>query len=204
MNTLFIIRHGSTAFNEAHRYCGSTDCSLSSHGRNQVARLGSQFNTVPLTRVVHSPMHRCVESATAVAKENNLPLESVSDLREIDFGDWEGLTFNEAHAQYPADAKALLAGNPSFSFPNGESAVELHQRVSQAFKSILPIDGPTALVAHGGTIRVLLIEMGLLTFEKAFSFPVECTSITAIDVDGEHYTLRSANGLDHLSEGVNS
>lgn len=198
MDTLYLIRHGSTALNEAQRYCGSTDCALSSTGEAQVVQLGERFTSIPLSRIVHSPMHRCCVTASAIAHAQSLPLEPIDGLQEIHFGDWEGLTFDEAHEQYPEAAVGLLTGNPDFSFPNGESAVDLHARVSKAFQSILPIIGPTALVAHGGTIRVLLIEMGLLTFEDAFNFSVDCTGITTIDVDGEHYTLRSPNDTTHL------
>ena len=145
-------------------------------------------------------MLRCVQTATAVAKAQAHSLEAIPGLQEINFGDWEGLTFDEAHAKFPQDAKELLAGDPAFSFPNGESAIDLHERVSKALHSILPIDGSTALVAHGGTIRVLLIEMGLLTFDNAFSFQVDCTSITTIGIQDGTFTLQSSNDLTHLQE----
>jgi broad specificity phosphatase PhoE len=204
MDTLYLIRHGSTALNESQRYCGSTDCSLSPKGDAQVVLLGDRFTTIPLVRIVHSPMLRCRITAKAIATAQNLPMETIDGLQEINFGDWEGLTFDEAHEKYPEAASGLLKGNPAFTFPNGESAVNLHERVSKAFNSVLPINGPTALVAHGGTIRVLLIELGLLTFEDAFEFSVDCTGITAIKLDDGAYTLASPNDTTHLNTGAES
>ena len=202
MDTLYLIRHGSTALNESQRYCGSTDCSLSAIGDLQVAQLGDRFTTIPLERIVHSPMQRCRITAEAIAAAQNLPMETIEGLQEINFGDWEGLTFDEAHEKYPEAASGLLKGDLAFTFPNGESAVDLHERVSKAFHSVLPINGPTALVAHGGTIRVLLIEMGLLTFEDAFNFSVDCTGITTINVDDGAYTLGLPNDTTHLNAGA--
>ena len=131
MKTLFLIRHGSTALNEAKRYCGSTDCSLSLKGHRQVASLGKRFANIPLTCAIHSPMLRCVETATAVAKAQSHFLEAIPGIQEINFGDWEGLTFDEAHIKFPQGTKELLAGDPVFLFPNGESAKDLHDCVSK-------------------------------------------------------------------------
>jgi broad specificity phosphatase PhoE len=117
MKTLFLIRHGSTALNEAKRYCGSTDCSLSPKGHRQVVSLGKRFANIPLTCVIHSPMLRCVETATAVAKAQSHFLEAIPGIQEINFADWEGLTFDEAHIKFPQALKNYLRATPYFHFP---------------------------------------------------------------------------------------
>ena len=135
--SLLLVRHGVTAFTLEKRFCGVSDPPLVEQGRLQAKavaeRLASQGG---IDLVVSSPVSRCRETATVIAAALGLPVEYDDDLREVDFGAWEGLTFATVQERWPRELSRWL-GDMSISPPDGESYDSLQHRVLTAQRRIV-------------------------------------------------------------------
>ena len=167
MAELYLIRHGKTYGNTLGRYIGTTDEDLCSEGREALLGLKGQedYRSLKPEKVYVSPLKRCLQTAEILFP--GVPAESVPELRECDFGEFENQNYKE------------LSGNPSYQawvdsggtlpFPGGESREGFQSRCVEGFLRVLD-DIRTrgieraALAVHGGTIMSIL---------SAFAFPKE-------------------------------
>jgi len=201
--SLYLIRHGRTAWNADRRIQGHLDVPLDDEGRRQAEALAAALADVPLKALYASPLQRAVETAAAIAAlHDGLPLQLDQRLMERHWGAYEGLRREDA-AQAHVAAERELRGDPVHaSAPGGESFLELHTRVGAALRDIAAKEsGRVAIVCHGGTIVAGL--MGLLGIEgwPRVRFVIENASVTLLDVarDGgvvTHYV----NRRDHLAQ----
>lgn len=159
---LILLRHGRTGL--SGRYVGSSDVPLSEEGRKQIIALRSSLGAMQIDGLMASPMLRCTQSAHLL--ELGLPVQLEPDLREIDFGRWEGKTFAEIEAQDPELVQDWAQGKDDFRFPDGEATDGFARRVDAVTKRLLASDAKTQLlVAHGGVIRSLIC--GLLGLSQS-------------------------------------
>ena len=105
-----------------------------------------------------SPSSRARESASILAASQSRSLETITDFREMDFGDFEGLTYDEIAARYPNLYRHWMDTPAEIHFPNGENFTEMQTRVLNAFEKLLrENDGKTfMIVSHGGVNRILI------------------------------------------------
>lgn len=148
MSTLYLIRHGKTAANESHRYCGSTDLSLSDSGMLALKQLRYDLHA---ERYLTSGMKRTNETFAILFGE--IPYEEMHAFREIDFGDFEMHTYEELKDN-PDYLTWISGDNESNVPPNGESGVQMLRRVLQALPELFETD--TVLVTHGGVIAGIM------------------------------------------------
>jgi alpha-ribazole phosphatase/probable phosphoglycerate mutase len=158
MTRFWLIRHGAPAEEARQRCYGSLDVGLSEIGRAQMARVAEYLASEPMAAIYASPLSRAVASARILAADAACPVEVVADLREINFGDFEGLTYDEIAARDPDLFRQWMETPTHVRFPNGESFSEMRARVLAAFGKIREErEGQTiAIVSHGGVNRVLL------------------------------------------------
>jgi alpha-ribazole phosphatase len=157
---LYLIRHGEVERAAEGRFFGHTDVRLSATGHAQVASLARELGGAPITAVYASDLCRARESAAPLAAARGLAPVPVRALREMALGRWEGLTFGEMRARDPELVAAWLRDLPAFPFPGGESLCDLRERVLPALREILARHAGQriAVIAHGGTNRVILCE----------------------------------------------
>lgn len=159
-----VLRHGQVA-GQPYVYRGVLDERMTQHGMQQVravlTRLAIQPTMPAFDRIACSPARRCLEFARAYAGETGAALQVLDDMREMAFGDWEGLT-PEAAAQLNPELHALFratAGN--VAPPGGETALQLQARVAAAWDAWLhgSDGGQRLLVTHAGVMRALLMHL---------------------------------------------
>jgi len=122
---------------------------------DQALVLAQVLRPLRFDAVYTSPLARAVEAATAVAHAHGLPAVEVDDMREIDFGEVDGLAFDE----FPAELRSSLLEAPTRArFPGGETYDDLQRRAREAVERILAHhpDGTVCIITHAGTIRALL------------------------------------------------
>jgi len=116
---VILIRHGETDWSYQKRYCGFTDIDLNEKGRQQARRLLKRLSKEKIHKVYSSDMKRTLQFAKTVFKD--LPVEELLDLREMNFGIFEGLTYKDIMEKYPKVYREWL-GNPlDIIVPRGES-----------------------------------------------------------------------------------
>ncbi len=155
---VWLIRHGEPTAEIQGRCYGALDVSLSPNGEKQMERVGQHLAIESLTAIYTSPRRRASESARIVASFHACGYEENVGLRELNFGDFEGMTYDEIAAQYPELYRRWMDAPTEVQFPNGECFTEMRVRVLQAFETILRLqEGKTiAIVSHGGAIRILI------------------------------------------------
>lgn len=160
MTTLHIVRHGETVWHADNRYAGRTDVPLTAKGAVQGAELIPWAQTAGLDTVISSDLSRATLTAQPVADALSLPLVVDPRLREVDFGQCEGLTASEMTKQFPAERAAFNAAPATHPLPGGESGIAAVERALPAIvDAIAAPDVKTVLfVIHSTLGRLLLCE----------------------------------------------
>jgi len=162
LSRLILVRHGETVGNSSIRYYGRTDIALSESGRAQMRAtkqmLATNLKLSSFTQVFVSPLGRAVEGARIIAGAT-VGLIEIEEFREIDFGDFEGLTAEEIEVRYPTEYARWIRDRlaPDYTYPGGESRSAFLARVGRGIDRMLSLrrQGTSLVVAHRGVIRVI-------------------------------------------------
>jgi len=200
---LYVVRHGQTSWNVDGRAQGHTDIPLSPVGLEQAEAVGEAFRGIQVDRILASDLSRALQTARPIQQATGAPLEQHKALRERCFGDWEGDPFTEVSARsieagLTSDL-SLLEVRP----PNGESFVDLWNRVTPILEEIESTEETLAIVSHGGTCSILLARIFRGTVESSKSFRFGNTAVTEIErrADGFYVLVRYADA-SHLNNPV--
>ncbi len=181
MPTIYYIRHGETEWNALGRLQGAQDIPLNELGREQSLHAGHILAdllsrdglSVSSIHFVASPLDRARQTMDLVRWVLKLPLSgyAIDDrLRELGYGEWEGSTLAEAQVRDPDLFARRQAEKWTVAPPRGETYVSLQARVADWYRGLR---GDTVAAAHGGTLRALMVALGLETPESAADLPIE-------------------------------
>jgi len=195
---LFLTRHALTDLHANGRLLGATDAPLSDVGERQAAALGDALRRCNPDRCLSSPLHRARQTVDLAG----LPVEIDPDLREVDFGQWEGMTFAQAASADPEAAGRWAAFDLDFAFPGGDRLDDFLSRVS-ALADRLAADPAQriAVVTHGGVIRAMICHLLGLDRKNYVLFNVQPASLTTIDLFAGKGVLSGLSDVCHL-EGL--
>lgn len=197
---LLLIRHGETEGAVTARFHGRSDVPLSSLGERQMEALAEILRDHPLAAIYASDLDRSVRSAEIVARPHGLDPMAEPAFREIDMGRWEGLTWEEIKAR-DSDRAARWCESPGVvSFPGGESVMDVRARLMPALEKMLDANrGQTvALVAHGGTNRLILCEAMGMPPARLFAIGQDFASLSLLDWHAEGPVVLLMNDTCHL------
>jgi probable phosphoglycerate mutase len=161
MTTLFVARHGQTDWNAEHRWQGWADPPLNATGRAQAAELGDALAGAGIEAVFASDLRRASETAEIASARLGLPVERDARLREVDVGEWSGLTSEEVQARFADGYRRRREGLTGWL--EGEEMSAMAARVVEALRDIaeqMP-DGRVLAVTHGGPLRATLAACGI-------------------------------------------
>jgi ribonuclease H / adenosylcobalamin/alpha-ribazole phosphatase len=199
---LVLIRHGLTEHSLDKRFSGRNDLPLTELGTNQAAALAARSTTWgDIAAVVSSPLRRARQTADAIAAVIGQEIELNDDLAEVDFGQWEGRTFDEAQDADPAVLNAWLA-SPDNAPPDGESFAAAARRIRRGRDAIVAKHpGGTVLVVTHVTPIKTLIKLALdAPPVSLFRIHLDTASVSIIDyyADG-NCSVRLVNDTSHLA-----
>jgi uncharacterized phosphatase len=154
VTTILLVRHGETDWNQERRVQGNTDRPLNETGRRQALELAEALAAEKLDAVYSSDLMRAHETARIVAERKGLDVVALPELRERDFGTWEGLTDEEILERFPHAHHG--------PWGDAESREEMFRRAQEALRRIASAypDGRVLVVTHGGPARALLAGSG--------------------------------------------
>ncbi|MDO9585441.1 MAG: histidine phosphatase family protein [Syntrophales bacterium] len=199
-----LIRHGDTGLQYRGRYIGRTDVSLSPEGRLQSLLLAEPLRKEAAARYISSPSRRTCETARAALAEGSIVPDLDPDIREVDFGAWEGKTFAEINASDPEAVTGWAAYKPDFAFPGGEGIADFIKRVREAGRRIAADPAETVVVfTHGGVIRALICHYLGIDSRNYLYFDVRPASLTTLMIHNGKGVLTGLNDLCHLKDGHN-
>ena len=187
---IWLVRHGEPE-ESVRRLCyGSLDVGLSDAGRRQMARAARELADEPVAAIYSSPRQRAIESAGIVRDGlggDSREVRVVPDFREIDFGDFEGMAYDDIASRYPDLYRQWMETSTSVQFPGGESFATMRLRVLRAFDAISAAhaDETAVVVSHGGAIRAIVAKALGMAGEDIFHLAQDHGAINRIDlVDG--------------------
>ncbi len=194
---LYLIRHGEVEGASDARLIGRTDAPLSARGLDQSRQLAATLANKNLSGIYSSDLQRARSTAEVIAKEHNLPVTANRDWREIDMGQWEGLTMKRIHDESPELVAQLFADPASFQYPGGESFTAFIARIQNALTHLLSThaNDHIGLVAHGGVCRVILGSALELPPRNWLRLAQDYGCLNIIDWYDGNPTLRLLNGL---------
>ncbi|MGH2510412.1 MAG: histidine phosphatase family protein [Ktedonobacteraceae bacterium] len=197
---IYLIRHGETLANREFRYIGSRDDALSPVGEVQATQLAAALTALPIRAVYSSPLQRARHTAEAIAVPHQLTVQVTPELRECNFGAWEGLSRAEVVAQ---DATRLHTWEQDATMapPDGESFAAMQQRVCTYIEQLAEkhAEQALALVSHVGPIKVLLAAAIEAPLSASFRIFLDPATISVIDWQaGGHALVRLVNSHAHM------
>jgi broad specificity phosphatase PhoE len=157
INSVYLARHGQTAYNREGRFQGQQPIQLDETGRQQALELAECAAAHGFRALWCSPLLRARETADAVGARIGLEPKEDARLMETDAGEWTDLSFEVVRAREPDRFDAFVACDPAFAFPGGESFTEQEERVCAALEEIeRDSEMPALVVCHGMVIRAAL------------------------------------------------
>ena len=182
-----LVRHGETAWSRAGRHTSRTDIPLTYLGRLTAARLEGELGTYSFGRVLTSPLSRAVD--TCRLADLAVPAETCDDLREWDYGDYEGRTTEEVRVSEPG--WTIWTKPP----PGGETIEQVAARADRVIALIRSADSDVAVFGHGHMLRVLGARWCGLEPEAGRLFALDPTSVSVLGYEREVPILLRWNQL---------
>ena len=198
-----LVRHGETEWNAERRIQGHRDIGLSSMGYRQAQLLASRLAKAQLEAIYSSDLSRAKETADIIAAGGDVNVLVRPDLRERDYGQWQGLTQDEVRARDPEDYARWWAGDHQFRPPGGESVSDVVTRVSRLaadLRETHPGEGTILLAAHGGSLLCLLVAVLDLPVEARGRFTLANASLSALAVSADTAVLERWNDISHWED----
>ncbi len=206
--TYFIVRHGSSVDNEqGERYSGITDSPLTDEGVFQARCVARALQQAAIEKIVTSPLVRSLATAREIHEMTGAPLVIDARLREMAYGEWEGLTHKEVRERWPGlyeKNKEDPASNPP---PGGEGVKSVLVRAVGLFSDLESASQyrkltSIALVTHSTVARVMLCYLSGAPVQKYRERRIDNASITKVVRDGSGvYAIVSENDTRHLRDG---
>lgn len=193
---LIFVRHGEPDGEVRDRIYGRLDPELSERGREHAAAIAAELEAEPIAAVYTSPRVRALATAVPLAARLGVEAQVEDDLREIDFGELEGLTLAEAVERYPAESRWTVAP-ADILFPGGESVAALRARAIAAARSIAARhEGETAAVfTHAVVIRAILADALAMAPDTMFRLDQSYGGISVVEwFDGNPF-VRVVNAV---------
>jgi broad specificity phosphatase PhoE len=203
MAKLLFIRHGQTRANATGHWQGWSDPPLTAHGRSQAEAVDRRLTAEKgqIKAVYTSPLRRASQTAQAIGATLGLQPTPVDQLKEIHFGQLEGVTLQEMEARFPAlFARWQDKRDMTFHWPGGERRSDFFSRVAGACQLILARhpDDKVVIVAHGGTIRACLAELLPREMGEWWTYSLDNGGLTRVHATGSNARLLVLNDAGHV------
>ena len=199
---LYLTRHGQTDWNTAGRYQGQSDTPLNETGLRQAEQIAKRLSKETIHAIYSSDLSRAANTAQSIADFHALEIKKDSRWRELSFGDWEGMTYQEMSASSPELFEAWTKDPLTISTPNGETLAQLAKRVKAAFNEIKREhkDQTVLVVAHSGSLQSLLSVTLGVDLNRYWQFRISQASLSEMNVYEDGVVLNLLNDISHFQE----
>ena len=203
MTRIILVRYGEAEWNRVEHFRGRADVPLNENGLAQAKamaqRVAAEWRPVA---IYSSPLTRAVKTAEAIAGHFTLPVQVHAGLIDINYGQWQGLTPEEAKERWPEMIDAWYNAPHTARIPEGETLDDLHARSLKTVNELSALykDQTIVLVSHTVINRVILLGVLGLGRDRFWRLRQDTCTINVFEVEGSVFTLVSLNDLYHLRE----
>jgi phosphoserine phosphatase len=200
MLELIIIRHGETAWNTGDIFRGRVPIPLSEKGINQAGLLADYLGKKKIDAVYCSPLNRAVQTAQSVARKQNLTAQPMTNLNDLDFGEWEGLSIQEVKTRYKEIYDLWIKRPDVAQVPKGETLESARKRVMSALAEIMAAhkEGIVAIVTHRVMTKVLECAILGLDDSHFWNIDQDTCGVTTFIHNGHFFVLKHHNDISFL------
>lgn len=206
MTTLVLMRHGHVEGIYPERFRGRAGLALSPLGMRQAQALADRLSTryAPVA-LYTSPIGRCMATAIPISRAANVPSQPLTNLQDLDYGEWQGVTHEAAKQQWPDLYERWKERPHLMRFPGGESLQDLIVRTADVVREMLsryPDDShQVLLMAHDSVNRAMLLQLLDQPLSAYWKLEQSPCAISEIVIDKEKIRIRCMNDTAHL-EGL--
>ena len=198
---LHMVRHGESLWNSERRVQNNTDgIALSERGRRQAELLGARLKGMHFDMVFCSDVQRALETAR-IALGDGFPMTITSGLREIAFGEWEGMLVSEIEEKFPGAMSRWFEAPSKVEIKGAEKFLDFHERVVREIGGITEsTSGDILMITHGGVICTYLTHILGMSPDDIWAFSLPNASVTTIMLEFRP-RIRLLGDAHHLSGG---
>jgi alpha-ribazole phosphatase len=200
---LYMVRHGQTPASRENRFSGSSDPALTEVGEAMAEAFGRAYASVKWDAIYCSPMLRTRQTVEPLCRLTGVEATLEDGLREIAYGEWEGLRQDEVKQRWPEDFEYWAADVASRGTPGGETAFHVAARAMRVVERVRSRhdEGNVLLVSHKATLRVItcgLLGLDVRLFRERIAQPV--AAVTMFALKPKNAQLCFLGDRSHLSE----
>ncbi|TCO79504.1 alpha-ribazole phosphatase [Marinisporobacter balticus] len=187
MIELIFVRHGETEHNAAGLYYGWDDSCLTQKGFLQAEKVREKLKRKNIDHIISSDLDRTMKTAEIINRNHHVKITIERNLREMNFGLWEGLSYKEIKEKYPQKLKEWENDWIGMSALKGESVSQMYERVTKEVEKIMHTykKGNILMVIHAGCIRAILAYLIGRGIEDYWKYKVDYCGISTIEmIDG--------------------
>ena len=194
MTTVYMVRHGETDWNRAHRMQGWSDIPLNERGREQAAFAAMALASVPLDVIYTSPLKRAEKTAEIIRGERKIPLFAEKGFIEINLGKWDGHTPDEMDVLYPGQYDIWRSTPGDVHIDGGETFAKVQERAWKAFLSMVDKEKGKhiLLVSHMGCLSTILFKIAGYPLNDLCKHPIVNCALCRVDIE--------TDGTMHIQE----
>ncbi len=192
---LYLIRHGEVEERYHRIFGGRIDMELSALGHEQAHRLAESLSKTHMDALYVSPMIRARQTLAPLARQNRPTAQTMAGLREIDFGAWTGLGWDQVAELFGKSAFDWLHHIEQDEISEAENATQFRSRVEPCVHQVLNENAgrQAAMVCHGGVIRMILSILLDLPFSRMSCFEIDYASVSVVEIAGPRREIQLLN-----------
>jgi phosphoserine phosphatase len=200
---IILLRHGATDWNLQGRCQGATDLELNEVGIRQAESIATRLSREKIAAIYSSNLKRAQQTAEFVNRFHSLPIQIEKDVRELDHGALEGLTFNDIKENFPEFIQRWRTEPAEIQVPGGEKLVDVAQR---AWNGLHRISGRhqageiIVVVSHNFPILAILCRIAGVHLNHYRSFHLDPCGITRLNHSGRNWSITQINNKDYIPD----
>lgn len=200
MTKIILVRHGLTLWNTERKLQGHSNVELAPEGITQAELLAKKFPLENISAVYSSDLTRAKVTAEILAKKFNLSVQLEKNLREANWGAWEGKKLPEIEKLDPINYERFFRNPEEVNVANAETLAQLQARAFSTLKKIIAAhpDENIIIVAHGAINRVILCSILEIPLKNLWSLSQFNTAVNIFRYDDGFFTVELINGTAHL------
>lgn len=203
MTRLYLTRHGQTQWNLERKFQGHKDSPLTDLGVKQAQWLSESLKDVRFDAIYSSPIYRAYHTADIIRGIRNLEIIKQESLKEMSFGEWEGLHIDGLNKNYHDEIEKFWNAPHLYQSLSGETFQDVQRRVVPAVHEIIDNhkDQTVLMVVHGIVLKLIFAYIDKISMEELWKSPVaHPTSLSIIDVDESKFTIIKKYDISHYKE----
>lgn len=200
MVKLILVRHALTVDNQKSRLSGHIDSYISEEGKEQIDKITNYLKDFDIDKIYTTTSSRTKDTVKKLSELKSIEIIEKESLKEISFGDFEGLTFDEIKDKYPKEFQDMIEKGYEYKYPNGESLIDSYNRVCIELDNIISNnDNRTILIcSHGGTIRNIITYLISNSYKYHWNFKIDNGSVTILEVQDGFTVITAMNNTSFI------